>query len=71
MKILMKKKVFNKNSEINETLYLAPKEVKFKGKLIFTSSTQEDTESLYGKAKKDARLKFDKQSNTLGYFLMV
>lgn len=62
------KEVFNKNSEINETLYLALEEVKFKGKLIFTSSTQEDTESLYGKAKKDARLKFDKQSNTLGYF---
>jgi len=59
--------VYNKNNKINELLYLALEEIKFKGKLLFTSSIQEDSDTLYGKAKKKARLKFEEQSNSLGY----
>ncbi len=59
--------VFNKNNEINQMLYSALEEVKFEGKLLFTSSTQEESDTLYGKAKKDARLKFIQQSNALNY----
>jgi len=59
--------VFNKNNEINAMLYSALEEVQFKGKLLFTSSTQEESDTLYGKAKKDARLKFIKQSASLNY----
>ena len=33
----------------------------------FTSSIQENSDSLYGKAKKNARLKFEEYSNSLGY----
>ena len=59
--------VFNKNNEINGLLYSALEKVQFKGKLLFTSSTQEELDTLYGKAKKDARLKFIQQSNSLNY----
>ena len=40
---------------------------KFNGKLLFTSSTQEDSGTYYGKAKKEARLKFEEQSKKLNY----
>ena len=59
--------VFKKNNEINQALHSSLDKVNFKGKLIFTSSTQEEQNTLYGKSKKDARLRFQKQSERLGY----
>ena len=59
--------VFDKNNSLNEILLSALIEVKFKGKLLFTSSTQEYSDTLYGKAKKDARLKFEEYSKSLGF----
>ena len=59
--------VFKKNNTLNESLLSALKKVKFKGKLLFTSSVQENSGILYGKAKKNARLKFEEYSNSLGY----
>ena len=52
---------------MNELLLSALVEVKFKGKLLFTSSVQEYSGTLYGKAKKDARLKFKESSKKLGF----
>ena len=60
-------KVYEKNIEINQLLYSALEDIKFKGKLLFTSSTQEELNTMYGKAKKNARLKFEEQSNSLNY----
>lgn len=59
--------VFKKNNSLNKLLLSALEEVKFKGKLLFTSSVQENSGTLYGKAKKDARLKFEEYSNSLGF----
>lgn len=59
--------VYEKNNSLNELLLSALIEVKFKGSLLFTSSTQENSGSLYGKAKKNARLKFEEYSKSLGY----
>lgn len=59
--------VYKKNNKINQLLHSALEEIKFKGKLLFTSSIQEDSNTLYGKAKKNARLKFEEQSTSLGY----
>ena len=59
--------VFKKNNSLNELLLSALVKVKFKGKLLFTSSVQENSGTLYGKAKKNARLKFEEYSNSLGY----
>lgn len=59
--------VYKKNIKINELLYSALDEIKFKGKLLFTSSIQETSNTFYGKAKKNARLKFEEQSSLLGY----
>ena len=44
--------VYQKNTKINELLHSALEEIKFKGKLLFASSIQEDSNTLYGKAKK-------------------
>ena len=52
---------------MNETLLSALVEVKFKGKLLFTSSIQESSDTLYGKAKKIARLKFEECAYSLGF----
>tara|TARA_B100000579_G_scaffold358943_1_gene315488 strand:- start:34 stop:1146 length:1113 start_codon:yes stop_codon:yes gene_type:complete len=60
-------KVYQKNIEINQLLHSVLGDIDFKGKLLFTSSIQEDSSTLYGKAKKNARLKFEEQSNSLGY----
>ena len=60
-------KVYEKNNSLNALLLSALVEVKFKGRLLFTSSIQENSDSLYGKAKKNARLKFEEYSNSLGY----
>ena len=49
-------------------------EVKFQGRLLFTSSIQENSDSLYGKAKKEARIEFERLSKELGfkfYFLKI
>ena len=59
--------VYKKNNELNELLYSALDKVKFKGQLLFTSSIQENLNTAYGDAKKNARLKFIDQSNSLGY----
>ena len=59
--------VYEKNDLINNTLLNALDKIHFQGKLFFTSSTQENKNTIYGKAKKNARLKFLDQSNKLGY----
>ncbi len=59
--------VYRKNNLVNELLLSALIKIKFKGKLLFTSSTQEDSGTLYGKAKKNARLKFEEHSSSLGF----
>ena len=56
--------VYKKNSALNEVLLSSLIKVKFKGKLLFTSSVQENSKTLYGKAKKNARLKFEEYSNS-------
>ena len=59
--------VLKKNNALNEVLLASLIKVKFKGKLLFTSSVQENSGTLYGKAKKNARLKFEEYANSLGY----
>ncbi len=59
--------VFDKNQTINNTLLKVLEKVNFTGKLFFTSSIQENSNTLYGKAKKNARVKFLNQSKELGY----
>jgi UDP-2-acetamido-2,6-beta-L-arabino-hexul-4-ose reductase len=59
--------VFRKNNFLNESLLSALAEVKFKGKLLFTSSVQENLGTPYGKSKKNARLKFEEYSSLLGF----
>ena len=61
------KKVYNLNIKINSTLLNYLEKINFKGKLYFSSSLQEDSDSLYGKAKKTAREDFDKLSKKLGF----
>ena len=48
--------VYSSNIEINAALKESLINVSFKGHLIFASSLQEDSESLYGKAKKESRI---------------
>ena len=57
--------VYNSNIEINSSLLDHLEKINFKGKLYFSSSLQEDSESLYGKAKKKAREDFDWLSKKL------
>ncbi|MFL2633973.1 MAG: NAD-dependent epimerase/dehydratase family protein [Candidatus Marisimplicoccus sp.] len=59
--------VAEKNERINNTLLKVLDKVNFSGKLFFTSSIQENSNTQYGKAKKNARLKFLNQSKELGY----
>lgn len=66
--------VFNENKKLNTALLVHLNEIKFSGRLFFSSSLQEDTNSLYGKAKKEARLEFERLSEELGfefYFLKI
>ena len=66
--------VFIKNQKLNTSLSVYLKNIKFSGKLFFSSSLQEDSSSLYGKAKKEARLEFERLSEELGfrfYFLKI
>ena len=59
--------VYDKNIKINTTLLNYLIKIKFSGKLFFSSSLQEDTDTLYGKAKKEARLNFEGSSKELGF----
>ena len=66
--------VFEENKKINTALLNHLIEIKFSGKLFFSSSLQEDTNSQYGKAKKEARIEYEKLSEKLGfkfYFLKI
>lgn len=48
--------VYSSNIQINTALNYALLNTKFKGQLIFASSSQEEFASLYGKAKKESRI---------------
>ena len=61
------KEVFNKNNLINQCLVKALRKISFNGKLIFSSSIQEESKTLYGKAKRDARIKFLSLSKELNF----
>ena len=66
--------VVEENKELNLALINHLINIKFSGTLFFSSSLQEDTNTLYGKAKKEARLEFDRLSGELGfkfYFLKI
>ena len=52
--------VYEENKNLNFVLEEAIKLVKFKGHLIFASSSQEKGKSLYGKSKKESRLSLEK-----------
>ena len=64
---LTEKLVFEKNEIINQRLYEELEKLKFTGKLYFTSSTQEESNTSYGLAKKKARKRFLNQSKKLSY----
>ncbi len=61
------KEVFDKNNLINESLLKALRDSSFNGKLIFSSSIQEKSGTLYGEAKRDARIKFLNLSKELNF----
>ena len=61
------KQVFSSNIEINSSLVKHLEKINFKGNLYFSSSLQEDSDSLYGKAKKRAREDFERISKKLGF----
>ena len=66
--------VFEENKKLNLALKNHLNEIKFSGKLFFSSSLQEETNTLYGKAKKEARIEFERLSKELGfkfYFLKI
>ena len=58
--------VYNSNIQINTALNDALLTTKFKGHLIFASSSQEDSASLYGKAKKESRFSLEQTTIELG-----
>ena len=67
-------KVFDENKKLNTALLVHLNEIKFSGKLFFSSSLQENSSSLYGKAKKEARIEYERLSEKLGfkfYFLKI
>jgi len=61
------KEVYTSNIEINCALLDHLKKINFKGKLYFSSSLQEDSDSLYGKAKRKAREDFESLSKKLEF----
>ena len=66
--------VFKKNERLNTALLNHLNELSFSGKLFFSSSSQEDSNSPYGKAKKKARIEYERLSEELGfkfYFLKI
>lgn len=60
------KEVYTSNIKINTALKNTLIRTKFKGHLIFASSSQEDSASLYGKAKKDSRIFLEQTIEDLG-----
>ncbi|MDC1217504.1 NAD-dependent epimerase/dehydratase family protein [Flavobacteriaceae bacterium] len=61
------KEVYSSNIKINSSLLNHLEKIKFKGKLYFSSSLQEESDSIYGKAKKQAREDFKRLSEKLGF----
>jgi len=59
--------VYRSNVEINSSILKHLKKINFKGKLYFSSSLQENSNSLYGQAKKKAREDFDRLSKKLEF----
>ena len=59
--------VYEENNKLNASLLNHLEKLKFSGILFFSSSLQENTESLYGNSKKEARLEFEKLSEELGF----
>ena len=58
--------VYTSNIQINFALKEALINCSFKGHLIFASSFQEDSDSLYGKAKKESRVLLEQTIGELG-----
>ena len=61
------KEVFEANNVINSSLLSYLEKINFKGEIYFSSSLQENSKSLYGKAKKKAREDFEILSKKLGF----
>ena len=59
--------LYDLNMNLSYDLVNSIKRVGFKGKLIFTSSIQESLNNSYGKAKKDSRSLFIKESKLNGF----
>jgi UDP-2-acetamido-2,6-beta-L-arabino-hexul-4-ose reductase len=55
--------LYDQNLLLTKKLIESINRVNFSGKLIFTSSTQEDIDTAYGNAKKDSRILFLDESN--------
>ena len=58
--------VYHANMKLNSVLNKALIEAKFNGHLLFASSSQENGDSLYGKAKKEARVLLEGTIHSLG-----
>ena len=61
------KQVYSSNIKINTSLLNHLEKINFKGGLYFSSSLQEESDSLYGKAKKKAREDFNILSKKLDF----
>ena len=59
--------VFEENKKLNKALLDHLNEINFFGKLFYSSSLQEDSNSLYGEAKKEARIEFERLSKKLSF----
>ena len=59
--------VYKKNKKLNSELLNQLIKLKFSGILFFSSTLQEDRDTLYGKSKKEARVEFEKASKVLGF----
>ena len=61
-KAISDKDVYDQNKKLNLELLNHLIEINFLGTLFFSSSLQEDKNTFYGKAKKEARVKFEEAS---------
>ena len=59
--------VYYGNKKLNSALLDHLSNIKYSGKLFFSSSLQEDSSSLYGRVKKEARIEFEGLSEELGF----
>ena len=59
-------KVYDANIKLNTVLKKALIDANFKGHLLFASSSQENGDSIYGKAKKESRVLLEDTINSLG-----